>query len=100
MDVIVQRLVKIKKKVEVLKSQNEVFSKENKKISKEIQRLNKLVNIQNSSINELEKKLKIQEIVEGVITSEGLEPNKRRELKHKLNEMIREVDKVIAIISK
>jgi len=99
MDAIVARLEKIKKAVFVLKKQNTDLNLNNKKVEKELERLKQLVVIQNNSIKELEQKVKIKEIAEGFILDDKLEVNKRRALKQKINEMIKEVDKAIAAIS-
>jgi len=99
MDAIVARLEKIKKAVFVLKKQNTDLNLNNKKVEKELERLKQLVVIQNNSIKELEQKVKIKEIAEGFILDDNLEVNKRRALKQKINEMIKEVDKAIAAIS-
>ena len=99
MDAIVARLEKIKKAVFVLKKQNTDLNLNNKKVEKELERLKQLVVIQNNSIKELEQKVKIKEIAEGFILDDKLEVNKRRALKQKINEMIKEVDKAITAIS-
>ncbi|MDI1235763.1 MAG: hypothetical protein PSX81_15910 [bacterium] len=98
MDQLLSRLAKIKDKVKALKSQNERLLLEQKKTEQTITRLQKLIEIQNNSIQKLEQQLKIKRIADQVGAGESLSPNENRELKYKINEIIKEVDKVIALI--
>lgn len=64
------------------------------KKDKEVERLKKIIDIQNSSIKELELKLKIKRIADSVNT----EQSGNRDLKFKINDMIGEVDKIISLL--
>lgn len=99
MDSIVARLEKIKKAIFNLKKENNHLLLQNKKTENELLRLKQLVEIQNNSIKEFEQKLKIKEIADGIFTESIIEVNKRRAMKQKINEMIKEVDKAMAAIS-
>lgn len=98
MDQLLGRLAKIKEKVKALKSQNEKLLLEQKKSEHSIERLQKLVEIQNNTIRQLEQQLKIKKIADQMGSNESLSPNENRALKYKINEIIKEVDKVIALI--
>ncbi len=98
MEAIVARLEKIKKAVFTLKKQNNTLVLHTQKADKEIERLKQLIAIQNNSIKTLEQQLKIKELADGVALENQLEVNKRRALKQKINDMIKEVDKTIASI--
>lgn len=98
MEQLLGRLAKIKDKVKALKSQNEKLMLEQKKMEQSIERLQKLVEIQNNSIRQFEQQLKIKRIADQIGSTDSLSPNENRELKYKINEIIKEVDKVIALI--
>lgn len=98
MEQLLGRLAKIKDKVKALKSQNEKLMLEQKKMEQTIERLQKLVEIQNNSIRQFEQQLKIKRIADQLVSTDSLSANESRELKYKINEIIKEVDKVIALI--
>jgi hypothetical protein len=98
MDELLMRLLKIKERVKTLKLRNEKLQAENKQAASTIERLEKLVAIQNNSIKKLEQQLKVKRIADQVGSGNKLPVNESRELKYKINEIIKEVDKVIAII--
>ncbi len=98
MDQLVNRLLKIKEKILALKVQNKKLLEENKKFESTIKRLTQLIEIQNNSIKKMEQQLKIKRIADQLGSDSKLSPNESRELKYKINEIIKEVDKVIAQI--
>lgn len=98
MEQLLGRLAKIKDKVKALKSQNEKLMLEQKRMEQTIERLQKLVEIQNNSIRQFEQQLKIKRIADQLVSTDSLSANESRELKYKINEIIKEVDKVIALI--
>ncbi len=95
---LLNRLSKIKEKINALKLQNDKLVLEQKKSGSNIARLEKLIEIQNNSIRHLEQQLKIKRIANQLESDTILSPNENRELKYKINEIIKEVDKVIALI--
>lgn len=96
---IVNKLEEIKKKLKQLKGQNNDQRNLIEKQKTEIERLQKLIEIQNISLKNQDQKLKIKEIVEAVLNPDlDRDSNKKRALKHKLNEMIKEVDKIINLV--
>lgn len=98
MESIIRRLQEIKAQVEVLKQeQNEALAALTQK-DREIGRLKKLIEIQNSSLKDMEHKLKMKRLAEEASGSEDDENGSNRDLKFKINEMIKEVDKIITIM--
>lgn len=95
MEDLLARLEIIVKKVEELKADNRVMAEQNLKKEKEIGRLKQLLDIQNHSIKEMENKLKIKRIADGL---NGQESESSRDLKFKINEMIKEVDKIMNLM--
>ncbi len=98
MENLLARLVKVKDKISVLKKQNESLTGELKKSVNTIARLNKLIEIQNNTIKQQEQQLKLKRIANQLDSGQELPPNESRELKLKINEIIKEVDKVMATI--
>lgn len=99
MENLVKRLQDIKEQILQLKKENEELNQTRSQKDKEITRLKQIIDIQNSSIRQLEQKLKIKRIADGVSEeSDGNEHNSNRDLKFKINEMISEVDKIMTLI--
>ncbi len=94
MEHLAQRLQEIKQEIIRLKKANEEIVLAQSKKDKEVERLKKIIDIQNSSIKELELKLKIKRIADSVNT----EQSGNRDLKFKINDMIGEVDKIISLL--
>lgn len=92
-----ERLKAIKEQIERLQNSNKQLREEASGREKEISRLKQLVEIQNNSLKELEQKLKIKRIAEGVNQAEETEGS-NRDLKFKINEMIKEVDKIMNLM--
>jgi hypothetical protein len=95
MEELIARLESIVKKVEELNLHNQSLAEQNLKKEKEIGRLKQLLDIQNHSIKEMENKLKIKRIADGL---NGEESESNRDLKFKINEMIKEVDKIMNLM--
>ena len=98
MDRLVARLLKIKDKIGALKLQNRKLHAEIKKSETTILRLRQLIEIQNNTIKQQEQQLKIKRIANQLDSDNKLPPNESRSLKYKINEIIKEVDKVIGLI--
>jgi hypothetical protein len=100
MEAIIQRLETIKLKIASIHSNNSELSSIIKQKNKEIERLKKLIEIQNNTIKEQEYKLKIKNIAEQALSNDddASQSIKRRELKFKINEMLKELDKLSHLI--
>jgi hypothetical protein len=94
MEHLAQRLQEIKSEIIRLKKANEDIVLAQTKKNKEVERLKKIIEIQNSSIKELELKLKIKRIAD----SFNVDQANNRDLKFKINDMIGEVDKIISLL--
>jgi predicted mannosyl-3-phosphoglycerate phosphatase (HAD superfamily) len=94
MEHLAHRLQEIKSEIIRLKKANEEIVLAESKKSKELERLKRIIEIQNSSIKELELKLKIKRIADSVNDEQG----NNRDLKFKINDMIGEVDKIISLM--
>jgi hypothetical protein len=90
----------IKLKIESIHSNNIELSAIIKQKNKEIDRLKKLIEIQNNTIKEQEYKLKVKSIAEHVLSNddESSQSLKKRELKFKINEMLKELDNLSHLI--
>ncbi len=98
MEKLIARLARIKDKIAALRLQQQKLTQELKKAENTNQRLKQLIEIQNNTIKQQEQQLKIKRIAEQVEAQGTLPPNESRALKSKINEIIREVDKVIATL--
>ena len=100
MEAIIQRLETIKLKIASIHSNNSELSAIIKQKNKEIERLKKLIEIQNNTIKEQEYKLKIKNMAEQALSNDddASQSIKRRELKFKINEMLKELDKLSPLI--
>lgn len=97
MEAIIRRLQEVKQAILGLKKENAALNGELQQKEKEIKRLKKLLDIQNSSIKDLEQKLKMKRLAEE-LNQKGEESGSNRDLKFKINEMIKEVDKIISLM--
>lgn len=95
MEQIVYRIQAIKAKVQALQQEQVQLQSELMQRNKDVERLKRLIDIQNSTIKQLEQKLKTKRIADGVQSDE---PINNRDLKFKINEMIGEIDKIIALL--
>lgn len=98
MEAFIQRLAAIREEILKLKAENESMRNQHNERDKEISRLRNLIEIQNSSIRQLEQKLKIKRIADGLSGESAEETGGNRDIKFKINEMIKEVDKVISLM--
>ncbi|MES2616343.1 MAG: hypothetical protein V4613_00605 [Bacteroidota bacterium] len=98
MEELIKRLQLIHDKVNALKLENKQLKSELTKSEKQLQRLKQIIDIQNSTLQQQEQQLKIKTIATQLVNDQPLSPNESRALKQKINEMIKEVDKVIALI--
>lgn len=96
MEQLIERLKNIKTEVQLLKTVNDDLKQSIEFKDKEIMRLKQLLEIQNSSLREMEQKMKIKRIAEGASGESDGESS--RDLKFKINEMLKEVDKVMSLI--
>lgn len=97
MEALIKRLQEVKQAILGLKEENVQLNSALEKREKEINRLKKLLEIQNSSIKDLEQKLKMKRLADE-LNSEEAESGSNRDLKFKINEMIKEVDKIISLM--
>lgn len=97
MEALIKRLQEVKQAILQLKEENAVITEALAEKDKEVARLRRLLDIQNSSIKDLEHKLKMKRLVDEV-NSEEHESGSNRDLKFKINEMIKEVDKIISLM--
>lgn len=96
MQELLSRLGMIQKKLHQLIEEKKTIAQTNKDLKRENERLQRIVSIQNETIKMQEQKLKVKEIIEATLNpDQELSSNKKRELKHKINEMIKEVDYLI-----
>lgn len=96
MEQLLERLKNIKNEVQSLKTINDDLKQSLDTKEKEINRLKQLLEIQNSSLKEMEQKLKIKRIAEGAVGESDGESS--RDLKFKINEMLKEVEKVMSLM--
>jgi predicted nuclease with TOPRIM domain len=97
MEALIKRLQEVKQAILGLKEENAQLNSALEKRDKEISRLKKLLDIQNSSIKDLEQKLKMKRMADELNGDES-ESGTNRDLKFKINEMIKEVDKIISLM--
>lgn len=97
MEALIKRLQEVKQAILGLKEENAQLNSALDKRDKEISRLKKLLDIQNSSIKDLEQKLKMKRMADELNGDES-ESGTNRDLKFKINEMIKEVDKIISLM--
>lgn len=96
MEQLLERLKNIKNEVQSLKTINDDLKESIEIKDKEISRLKQLLEIQNNSLKEMEQKLKIKRIAEGATGESDGESS--RDLKFKINEMLKEVEKVMSLM--
>lgn len=84
----------VKKKAEKLIEKHTQLVAKNDKLSNEIEKIKQELNERNQQVSELNDKIKLLKIV-GSVDGEGT-----KEVKLKINEMVREIDKCIAQINR
>ncbi|KAB2918645.1 MAG: hypothetical protein F9K23_00475 [Bacteroidetes bacterium] len=95
MDALAKQLLEIKAKVEKLAAANDALRDENIRLVNENKRLTETLDIQKNTIKDLEEYNKIIKIAGGL----HLSKTDVREVKLKINEYIREIDRCIARLS-
>ncbi len=83
-----------KKKAEKLIEKHKLLIEKNAQLSEKIDKINQELNEKNQQISELNDKIKLLRIA-GRVDGEGT-----KEVKLKINEMVREIDKCIAQINR
>jgi chromosome segregation ATPase len=87
--------VQIEEKINLLVSKLEKSQNELLEYKRENEQLKNQLNVQNDELKNFKNREKISKIVGGVADSD----EKGAQLKHKINEYIREIDKCIAYLS-
>lgn len=95
MDALAKQLLEIKAKVEKLAAANDALRDENIRLVNENKRLTETLDIQKNTIKDLEEYNKIIKIAGGL----HLSKTDVREVKLKINDYIREIDRCIARLS-
>ncbi|MDL5049102.1 hypothetical protein QQ054_24110 [Oscillatoria amoena NRMC-F 0135] len=95
MDALAKQLLEIKAKVEKLAAANDALRNENIRLVNENKRLTETLDIQKNTIKDLEEYNKIIKIAGGL----HLSKTDVREVKLKINDYIREIDRCIARLS-
>lgn len=84
----------LRKKAELVIEKHRAITEKNKQLSAEIVQLNEKLNQKNQQLTELEDRVKVLKI------SKSVESESTKDVKLKINEMVREIDKCIAQINK
>jgi uncharacterized protein YlxW (UPF0749 family) len=84
----------VKKKAERLTGKYTLLVEKNDKLSNEIEKIKQELNEKNQQVSELNNKIKLLKIVKSV------DGESTKEVKLKINEMVREIDKCIAQINR
>lgn len=88
-------LQKIKEKSEHLAQRNKLLKTEKDKLAKKIIELENTIEIQRQTIKDIEEKNKMLKIANKITEYD----TKKKELKLKINDYIREIDKSIALLN-
>ncbi len=84
----------LRKKAELMIEKHQTITEKNKQLSIEIVQLNEKLNQKNQQLTELENKIKVLKI------SKSVDSESTKDVKLKINEMVREIDNCIAQINK
>lgn len=84
----------LRKKAELMIEKHQTITEKNKQLSGEIVQLNEKLNQKNQQLTELEDKIKVLKI------SKSVDSESTKDVKLKINEMVREIDNCIAQINK
>ncbi|MCB9252095.1 MAG: hypothetical protein H6605_06480 [Flavobacteriales bacterium] len=85
----------IREKTERLVHKNRVLDTENRELIQKINDLEKSLNLQRETIKDLEEKNKLLKIAHSIDS----ETDDKKELKLKINEFIREIDKTMSLLN-
>lgn len=84
----------LRKKAELVIEKHQAITEKNKQLLLEIAQLSEKLNQKNQQLSELEDKVRVLKI------SKSVESESTKDVKLKINEMVREIDKCIAQINK
>jgi len=84
----------LKRKAEKLVEKYQVVIEQNKQLTNEVFELKEELNKRNQQLSEMENKIKVLKI------SKSVDSESTKDVKLKINEMVREIDKCIAQINK
>ena len=84
----------LRRKAEKLVENYQVVIEQNKQLSNEVLELKEELNKRNQQLSEMENKIKVLKI------SKSVDSESTKDVKLKINEMVREIDKCIAQINK
>ena len=87
----------IKKKFQHLAEKNKELSSKADELELKVSRLEENISISTTEINEIKEKYKVLKMTKKL---EGSETENSKELKLKINEMVKEIDKCIALLNK
>ena len=93
----IPRFHEIKKKFQVLIKENQELANQNQSMKDQLNSINANEQIMVNEINELKEKYKILKMSKKL---DGQETENSTELKLKINEMVKEIDKCIALLNK
>ena len=95
MDNLAQRLSEIRRKVEVVLSENRTLKEENKLLSERLQEAEKRVELQKNTLTELTEQNKLIKLAKN-FPATGTD---QFEMKIKINELVREIDRCIDLLN-
>lgn len=84
----------LRKKAELMIEKHQLITEKNKQLSNEIAQLNEKLNQKNQQLEAFENKINVLKM------SKSVENESTKDVKLKINEMVREIDKCIAQINK
>ena len=84
----------LRRKAEKLVEKHQVVMEQNKQLLNEVLELKEELNKRNQQLSEMENKIKVLKI------SKSVDSESTKDVKLKINEMVREIDKCIAQINK
>lgn len=84
----------LRKKAELMIEKHQTVNEKNKQLLNEIAQLNEKLNQKSQQLTELENKISVLKI------SKNVDSGSTKDVKLKINEMVREIDKCIAQINK
>lgn len=95
METLEQRLIQIRAKVEKLLEENRLLKEENAKLSKTQSGLEKTIELQKNTISELIERNKLIKLAKNL----SLSGSDSFDVKIKINEMVREIDRCIDLLN-
>jgi regulator of replication initiation timing len=95
MDNLAQRLLEIRRKVEVVLSENRALKEENLQLAERLQEAEKRVELQKNTLSELTEQNKLIKLAKN-FPATGTD---NFEMKIKINELVREIDRCIDLLN-